>query len=227
MSSALGALGVPSTTGAAGYLPDQGLFHVPTGIQRIYEWGLYSSYRFTAGTTLGTLGTPRLFQLSQQQTGQGYTSSALSISETNMIVGAIAPGDDSYQVSAISCEIYGATNVAPLPGDIRLFQRVGVLYWTFGNTLQLPISPISMIGSASGIFGATADTGTPVTFANNGNGSTMWSYQRVVVAIPATQSFGMQIQLGSAGQPGTLAPTAETQLRVTLFNQARSAVAVA
>ena len=226
MSHALAALGVPSTTASSGYLPDQGLFHVPTGIQRVYEWGLYSSYRFGAAVSLLSLGTPRLFQLSQNQTGQGYLS-PLSISETNMVVGAIAPGDDSYQVSAISCEMYGSTNVAPLPGDIRLLQRVGVLYWTFGNTLQLPISPLSMIGAGSGIFGATADTGTPVTFANNGNGSTLWTYQRVIVAIPATQSFGMQVQIGSAGQAAALSPTAETQIRITLFNQARSAVPMA
>lgn len=220
--------GLPSTGGSAPHslnrLNNQGLFAVPTGIQRLYEYGLFSTARFAAaGSISGT--TTRLFTIGQNGTGQGFTVQA-SVSETNMIIGAIAPGNETYEVSAISCEIYGATNVAPLIGDVRLIMRLGVLFWEFGSTTIMGISPVPMIGAGGGIFGFSADTGTPVTQANNGNGG-LWMYSTVVVAIPATQSFAVQLQFGTAGQAAALSPSAETQVRVTLFNQARVAVPIA
>ena len=84
----------------------------------------------------------------------------------------------------------------------------------------------TMIGAGGGIFGFSADTGTPVTVGNNGNGG-LWMYQNVVVAIPATQSFSLQCQWGTAGQAGAIALTNATQFRATLFNQARVAVPIA
>jgi hypothetical protein len=44
-------------------------------------------------------------------------------------------------------------NVAVLMGDIRLLMRLGVLYWEFGSTTVMCISPIPMIGAGGGIFG--------------------------------------------------------------------------
>jgi hypothetical protein len=143
-----------------------------------------------------------------------------------MQVGSIAPGNETYEVTSISLEVFGDTNVAVLMGDLRAVMRLGVLFWEFGSTTVMAISPIPMVGAGGGIFGFSADTGTPVTAANNGNGG-LWVYQNVVVAIPATQSFAVQCQFGTAGQNGNVALTAATQIRCTLFNQARVAIPVA
>lgn len=229
MSAATQAFGLPASGSGGGIIPGQGLFAVPNSIQRVYEFALYSTFQFAAATPLGANGDARLFQVPIQGTGQGF-GFPMSISETNMRVGAIAPGDQTYEVSAISAEILGgianSTTVAPLTNDVRLMQRALVLFWEFG-TLVLPVAPLSMIGAGSGIFGATADTGTALTMANNGNGSSLWCYQRVVVSIPATQQFNMQLQVGNGGSGGALQPAANTQIRICLFNQSRQAVPIA
>ncbi len=221
-------LGIPTAGGLSPHvlnrLPNQGLFAVPTGIQRLYEYGLYSSARFAAAATVSGL-TVRLFTYGQGTAGPGYAAVS-SVSETNVQVGSIAPGNETYEVTALSCEIFGDTNVAVLMGDIRLLMRLGVLFWEFGSTTVMAISPIPMIGAGGGIFGFSADTGTPVTQANNGFGG-LWSYQNVVVAIPATQAFAVQAQFGTAGQAAALTVTNATQFRVTMFNQARVAVPIA
>lgn len=221
-------LGLPTTGGTAPHvgqrLQNQGLFSVPTGIQRLYEYGLYSAARFAAGATVSGI-TVRLFTYGQGTTGPGFAATS-SVSETNMQIGAIAPGNETYEVTALSTEIFGDTNVAVLMGDIRLIMRLGVLFWEFGSTTVMCISPIPMVGAGGGIFGFSADTGTPVTQANNGNGG-LWAYQNVVVAIPATQAFAVQAQFGTAGQAAALTVTAGTQVRVTLFNQSRVAVPIA
>lgn len=219
--------GLPSTGGMAPQLRylqhNQGYFAMPLAVQRIYEYDLYSTFRLPAA---GALAQPsRLFVTGINNQGQGFAN-PLTVSETNMQVGAIAPGNETYEVSAIACEIFGAAAIAPTAGDIRLIQRVGVMYWEFGSTTILCVAPISMIGAGGGIFGATADTGTPVTVLNNGNGG-LWGYVNVVVAIPATQAFAVQCQWGNGGTGAALAPVADTQIRVSLFNQARAAVPVA
>lgn len=229
MSRVLSELGLPSTGGSAphgrGSPLGYGLFSVPTGIQRLYEFGLYSSARIIAATNLNSLATIRLFSYSVQSAGPGYAV-VTSVSETNMIVGGFAPGGETYEVSAVSFEIFGDANVAPLMGDVRAIMRLGVLLWEFGLNTVIPISPIPMVGAGGGIFGFTADTATPVTQPNNGNGG-LWMYQNVVVAIPATQPFAVQVQFGSAGQAAAIALTNASQFRCTLFNQARNAVPVA
>lgn len=229
MSQALREFGLPTTGGSAphsrGAPLGYGLFSVPTGIQRLYEFGLYSSCNIAAAVNLNSLATIRLFAYSVTQLGPGYAVVS-SVSETNMVVGGFAPGGETYEVSAISAEIFGAANVAPLMGDVRAVMRLCVLLWEFGLNTVIPISPISMIGAGGGIFGFTADTATPVTQPNNGNGG-LWAYQNVVVAIPATQPFAVQLQFGSSGQAAAIALTNATQIRVTLFNQARNAVPVA
>lgn len=225
------SLGIPTTGGNAPHqinrLLNQGLFAVPTGIQRLYEYGLFSSARFAAGSNLAGQATTRLFTYAQGTTGPGYAGVS-SISETNMQVGAIAPGNETYEVTALSVEVFGDGSTAVLMGDIRAILRLGVCFWEFGSTTVMAIAPISMIGAGGGIFGFSADTGTPVTQANNGNGG-LWGYSNVVVAIPATQSFALQCQWGTGGaaSPATVTLTAATQIRATLFNQARVAVPVA
>ncbi len=223
-------LGLPSTGGAAPHqiqrLANQGLFAVPTGIQRLYEYGLYSAGQFAAATNMTGQATTRLFAYALGQAGPGFAGGVSSVSETNMPVGAIAPGNETYEVTALSFEIHGATNVAPLHLDIRALMRLGVLLWEFGATTIMPIAPIPMIGAGGGIFGATADTGTPTTAFNNGNGG-LWMYQNVVVAIPATQSFAIQAQWGTAHQAVAINLTNITTYRVTLFNQARVAIPIA
>lgn len=224
------SLGLPSTgTSAprAGMMlgPQQGLFSVPTGIQRLYEYGLYSTVRIAAASNFAAQATLRAFSYGLNQQGPGFAAVS-SVSETNMQVGAIAPGNETYEVTAISAEIFGDTNLTPTMGDLRAIMRLVAVYWEFGSTTVMAISPISMIGAGGGIFGFSADTGTPVTQPNNGNGG-LWLYQNVVVAIPATQSFAVQLQFGNAGQAAAITSTAATQIRVTLFNQARVAVPVA
>lgn len=223
-------LGLPTTGGAAPHtlhkLNNQGLFAVPTGIQRLYEYGLFSTGRFAAGANISGAATTRLFSYSTGQPGPGFAGVNSSVSETNMQVGSIAPGNETYEVTAISFEIFGDTNVAVLMGDIRAIMRCGVLFWEFGSTTVMAIAPVPMVGAAGGIFGMTADTGTPVTQAQNGNGG-LWAYSNVVVAIPATQSFAIQCQWGSAGQAANILLTNGTQFRCTLFNQARVAVPIA
>lgn len=212
----------PRTTPLPG---NQGYFSVPTGIQRLAEQGLWSTLRFAAGSNVA--GFPgRLFSTGLTNTGSGFAN-PLSISETNMVVGSFVPGGETYDVNAIAAEVYGATNVAPLPADLRLLQRVGILQWEFSSQTTIAISPLSMVGSGGGIFGATADTGTPVTFVNNGNGG-LWFYNNVVVSLPATQSWAVLMNCGTAGLASGTAIniTAETQVRVTLFNQSRIAVPV-
>ena len=58
-------LGLPSTGGQAPHqiqrLANQGLFAVPTGIQRLYEYGLYSTGRFNAATNMNGQAVTRLF----------------------------------------------------------------------------------------------------------------------------------------------------------------------
>jgi len=223
-------LGLPSTGGQAPHqiqrLANQGLFAVPTGIQRLYEYGLYSTGRFNAATNMNGQAVTRLFSYSQGQAFPGTAGPVASVSETNMQVGSIAPGNETYEVTALSFEIFGDANVAPLHLDIRALMRLGVLFWEFGSTTIMAIAPIPMIGAGGGIFGTTADTATPVTSLNNGNGG-LWMYQNVVVAIPATQSFALQSQWGTSGQVAAIALTNPTQFRATLFNQARVAVPIA
>src|SRR3990167_7555224 len=223
-------LGLPSTGGQAPHqiqrLANQGLFAVPTGIQRLYEYGLYSTGRFNAATNMNGQAATRLFSYSQGQAFPGTAGPVASVSETNMQDGSIAPGNETYGVTALSFEIFADANVAPLHLDIRALMRLGVLFWEFGSTTIMAIPPIRMVGAGGGIFGTTADTATPVTSLNNGNGG-LWMYQNVVVAIPATQSFALQSQWGPSGQVAPIAPTTPTQSRATLFNQARVAVPIA
>lgn len=232
MSSALSALGIPSTGGNAPNGPgsklpgQQGYFSVPTGIQRLFEYGLFSTARYAAATNMNGQQMTRLFSYGQNQVGPGFAGVTSSVSETNVQVGSLAPGNETYEVTALSLEIFGDANVAVLMGDIRAIMRLGVLFWEFGPTTIMPIAPIPMIGAGGGIFGFSADTGTPVTQANNGNGG-LWCYQNVVVAIPATQTFAVQIQWGTAGQVAAITLTNATQVRGTLFNQARVAVPIA
>lgn len=224
-------LGLPSTGGSAPHqgrlLPNQGLFAVPNAIQRVYEYDLYSSASYGAGSNMAGQATTRLFSYALGAAGPGFAGNS-TISETNMPVGALAPGGETYEVTAIALEIFGNANIAPLIADVRSIMRFGVLYWEFGQTLVLPIAPIPMIGAGGGIFGMTADTGTPVTQPNNGNGG-LWMYSNVVVSIPSTQSFAVQVQYGTGGQAAGVATalTAITQIRCSLFNQARVAVPIA
>lgn len=221
-------LGLP-TTGSGQTNPrllgaGSGLFSVPNTLQRVYEYGLYSSAKIAAATNLASFGPLKLFGYNDQQIGPGF--SAGSQSETNMVVGSLAPGGETYEVSAMACEILGDTNVGILAGDMRAVMRLAIPTWQFGSTLFLQIAPIPMIGSGGGIFGMTGDTATPLTVLNNGNAS-FWSYQSYVVAIPATQSFAIPIFFGNGGQTGSIALTAAVVLRWTLFNQSRVAIPVA
>ena len=209
---------------SARHIPGQGGFAIPSGVQRLAEMGLWSTYRFPAGTAItGTV--PRLFSVQLGAQGQGFNTAGLSFSETNQQVANQAPGDETYEISAIACEVYGATNVAPLIGDVRLLQRLGAFRWEFGSVL-IDVAPLSMVGAGGGIFGFTADTGTPVTQANNGN-CNLWMYSSVVISVPSTQRFALLLPFGTGGQANALAPTAEVQVRCTLFNLSRSAVPVA
>lgn len=217
--------GIPGSgaASAAKYIPGQGAFAIPSGVQRIAEQGLWSTFRFPIAVAI-TGTQPRFFSVQLGAVGQGY-GAALSFSETNQQVANQAPGDETYEISSLAAEVYGATSVAPLGGDVRLLQRLGAFRWEFGS-VYIDVAPLSMVGSGGGIFGATADAGTPVTFANNGNG-TLWMYQSVVISVPSTQRFAMILVFGTAGQGTPLAPVAETQVRLTMFNLARSAVPVA
>jgi predicted aldo/keto reductase-like oxidoreductase len=78
-------------------------------VQRIYEYDLYSTFRVPAA---GALAQPsRLFVTGINNQGQGFAN-PLTVSETNMQVGAIAPGNETYEVSAIAAEIFGAAALA-------------------------------------------------------------------------------------------------------------------
>jgi hypothetical protein len=220
-------LGLPSTGRAGGPVPGgAGFFRVPTGIQRFYEYDLYSSVRFAAATNMNGQAASRFFSYNLGGPGPGYAGVASSISETNMQVAAMAPGNDTYEVTSLALEVYGDAAVAPLIGDLRTFMRLGILRWNFGGETTLNIAPVSMVGAAGGIFGFSADTGTPVTAANNGNGG-FWVYSNVIVAIPATQAFGLVCEWGSAGQAPAINITNASQLRASLFNQARTAIPIA
>lgn len=201
-----------------------GLFALPTNVVRTFEYDLYSSARYAAGATISGINT-QLFTYAQGTAGPGYAA-ASSVSETNVEVGGMMPGGQTFNVTAIAFEIYGDAGAAPLIGDVRTVMRLGALYWRFGQTLILPIAPVSMVGAGGGIFGFTADTGTPVTQANNGNGS-IWAYQQVIVAIPSTQAFKLECQYGTGGQAAVITVTAATQIRAHLFNMAQNAVPVA
>lgn len=222
--------GLPGT-GAGGkplqHIPGQGAFAIPTSVQRIAEQGLWSTTHFNAGVAV-TGTTPRFFSVALGNVGQGF-GVQMSFSETNQLVSGQAPGDETYEISAISAEVYGGVTAGviqgALAGDLRLFQRIGCFRWEFGSVL-IDIAALSMVGSGGGIFGATADAGTPQTFVNNGNGQ-LWMYSAVVIAIPSTQRFAMQLACGTGGQAVALAPTAQTDIRLTLFNMSRSAVPVA
>jgi len=226
-------LGLPGT-GAGGrplqHIPGQGAFAIPTSVQRIAEQGLWSTTHFAAATPV-TGTTPRFFSVALGNVGQGFPVQ-MSFSETNQLVAGQAPGDETYEINAIAAEIYG--NVAngvilgATPADIRLFQRIGMFRWEFGTVL-IDIAALQMVGSGGGIFGATSAGGVNpdgVTFANNGNGQ-LWMYSSVVIAIPSTQRFAMQLACGTAGQGLPLSPAFGTDIRLTLFNMARSAVPIA
>lgn len=221
----LSGFGIPGSGAAssAKYIPGQGAFAIPSGVQRIAEQGLWSTFRFPAAVAI-TGTQPRFYSVQLGAVGQGFAQ-ALSFSETNQQVANQAPGDETYEISSLAAEVYGATATAPLVGDLRLFQRLGAFRWEFGS-VYIDVAPLSMVGAGGGIFGATADTGTPVTFVNNGPGS-LWMYQSVVISVPSTQRFAMILVFGTGGQAAALAPVADTQVRVTMFNLARSAVPVA
>jgi len=219
--------GLPGVIANPGnYVPGQGQFKVPEIAQRVAEQATYSSFRFQGGTPIQGTSDNRFFQVGRNQQGQGFAT-GLSISETNMATNGMLSGSEAFDVSAISCEVLGGVTsnavVAPLLGDIRLFQRICVFQWDFtsGGSTQVMIAPLPFVGAGSGIFGATADTATPATFANNGNGS-LWIYQRLVVSISATQPFSIVAYMGNAGQTTALAPVADTILRLSLFNLNRS-----
>jgi hypothetical protein len=219
------AFGIPSTGGGKplNHLPGQGAFAIPTNVQRIAEQGLWSSFRFPAGTSIS--GTnPRFFSVQLGAQGQGFLS-PMSFSETNQQVANQCPGDETYEISAIAAEILGAPGVEASVGDIRLFQRLGCLRWEFGSVL-IDVSPLSMIGAGGGVFGATANTALGTTFANSGNGG-LWLYTGVVIAVPSTQRFAQILAMGTGGQSAALAPVSETQIRITLFNMSRVAVPIA
>src|SRR3990167_5195801 len=111
-------LGLPSSGGAASVNPrniGQGLFAVPNNLQRVYEYGLFSTGSSAAATNLASFGPLKLFGYNDQQNGPGFTAS--SVSETNMVVGSLAPGGETYEVTAIAMEILGATNAAILLAD--------------------------------------------------------------------------------------------------------------
>lgn len=205
------------------HLPNQGAFAIPTNVQRIAEQGLWSTFRFPAATSIS--GTnPRFFSVQLGATGQGFASS-LSFSETNQQVANQAPGDETYEISAIAAEVLGAPGVEATVNDVRLFQRLGCLRWEFGSVL-IDVAPLSMVGSGGGVFGATANVAAGTTFVNSGNGG-LWLYQGVVIAVPSTQRFAQILAVGTGGQAAALAPTNETQIRITLFNMSRIAVPIA
>lgn len=219
--------GIPGGISASGaFIPGQGQFKIPEIAQRVAEQATYSTFRFQGGLAIQGTSDNRFFQVGRNQIGQGFTS-GLSISETNMATNGMLSGSEAFDVSACSCEILGGVVsnavVSPLLGDIRLFQRICVFQWDFtsGGSTQVMIAPLPFIGAGSGIFGATADTATPATFANNGNGS-LWIYQRLVVSISATQPFSIVGYMGNAGQNTSLAPVNDTILRFSLFNLNRS-----
>lgn len=224
-------IGVPSTGGLAPHLkplgPQQGWFAVPTGVQRLYEYDLYSTGRIAAATNINGFPEVRLFGYAEGAAFPGGAAgTTASVSETNMQVGGIAPGNETYDVTAIAFEVFGDSNVAVLRGDLAAVLRVCVLRWNFGGTTIMNIAPVTMVGAGGGIFGATADTGTPITVLNNGNGG-LWAYQNVVVAIPATQAFSLNVSFGSAGQLAAINTVNATQFRGHLFNQARVAIPIA
>ena len=222
------SFGLPGiVAGAANFLPGQGQFVVPNIAQRVAEQATYSTYRFPAGTAISSNSDYRFFQVGRSQAGQGFGSTALSISETNLTTNGMLSGSETFEVSAIAAEVVGGVTSGVvqgvLPSDLRLLQRIMVFQWDFtaGSSSQVMIAPLSFVGSGGGIFGATADTGTPTTFVNNGNGG-LWIYQRLVVAISATQPFAIVGYTGNAGQTSALAPVGETQVRVSLFNLNRT-----
>lgn len=219
----LGAPGPMPSSG--GLVPGgKGHFQIPTGVQRLYQFDLFSTYKYAAGTISG-LAESNFFGYTSSQAGGGFTT--VSVSETNVVTANMAPGGETYEVNAIAAEIMGAGSVAPLIADMRGLMRCGVLAWNFSNQTFIQICPLSMVGNGgAGIYGFSADTGTPVTSANNGNGSSYWCYQNQVVSIPAIQPFGIQVKWGNAGGT-TVTLTNETQLRIHLFNEARNAVAIA
>lgn len=224
-------LGLPSTGGnaprAGGPIPGgAGYFRVPTGIQRFYEYDLYSAAKFDAATNMNGQADTLFFAYNTGGTGPGYGGIQASVSETNMQVAAMAPGNDTYEVTSVAFEVFGNANVAVLLADLRAILRLGVLQWQFGSETTLMIAPVSMIGAGGGIFGFSADTATPATAANNGNGG-FWVYSNVIVAIPATQSFTVKCRWGTSGQAAAITLTNATQIRCHLFNQARTAVPIA
>lgn len=201
-----------------------GLFAPPTNVVRSFEYDLFSSGRIAAGGTIS--GTQmQFFNYALGTAGPGFAAVS-SVSETNVDVGGMMPGGQTFNVTAVAVEIYGDAGTAPLIGDVRSVMRLGYLVWRFGQTTNVPIAPIPMVGAGGGIFGFTADSGTPVTQANNGNGG-LWLYQQVVVAIPSTQAFRLECLFGTGGQAAAITVTAATQLRAHLFNMAQNAVPVA
>lgn len=220
-----GNFGLPGAGAAAvaRNIPGQGSFSIPSGVQRIAEQGLWSSFRFPAGVPIVNTGA-RLFAVQLGAQGGGFVQ-PVSFSETNQQVAGQAPGDETYEISSLACEMFGATFIQPLLIDMRLLQRMGAFRWEFGTT-YIDISPLGMVGAGGGLYGFSADSGTPVTVANNGNGQ-IWMYQSVVISVPSTQRFAVILQFGTGGQAAALAPSADIQIRVTLFNLARSAVPIA
>ena len=221
------SFGMPMIASGSPPVSGMGSFKVPDVAQRLAEQSLYSTYKFLAGVDIKNSSDYRFFQTARSQQGQGFTATGLSISETNTTTNGMLSGSETFEASAIACEVMGGVTSGVvqgvLPSDLRLFQRIGVFQWDFtaGSATQVMIAPLSFVGAGGGIFGATADTGTPVTFVNNGNGQ-IWTYQRLVVGVSATQPFSIVLYTGNAGQTAALNPTADTIVRLTLFNLNRS-----
>lgn len=237
------SFGTPSLSGpSVGFgvnrpLPgNQGMFAIPTGVQRMAEQTYYSTLHLDAAASLGSNNL--LFAAAVGGQGQGFVQ--LSLSETNLTVGSQNTGDVTFDVTSMACEVLGAkssTSGTTIPGllvsDLRTIQRCGILSWGFGgqvNTSRIGIAPLSMVGAGGGIYGATADTGTPQTFVNNGNGS-IWFYQRVVIVLPAFQTYNIILDFGTGGSV-TGNATAQAvvnavDIRVSLFNQVRQAIPIA
>ena len=102
------------------------LFFPPTNVTRTFEYDLYSSGRFAAGATVsGQL--MMLFNYTQGSTGPGYAAVS-SVSETNVEVGGMMPGGQTFNVSSIAFEIYGDAGTAPLIGDVRTIMRLSLIH---------------------------------------------------------------------------------------------------
>lgn len=224
---------VPSHVGQA---PPQVPMSQPQAVFRYGEQAVWSTQGFAAGATLANQQF-RLFTTALNATGQGFTTLALSLAETNLKVNGQLPQSFAFDCYGVALQPMhftstsqdGVTMAQPAVtaaqiGDIINVVNNGVLSWDFTQS-GFAIAPAMLIGAGGGAFGAisTTQNATDRGHMNNGAG-TFWLYNQYPIALPGLVQFAIVLQFGSRAP--VIGASSALALRVCLLGYYKALVEI-